>query len=775
MACSAATRTTADVRVVVLLLVAALGGCERGGSSLAESDPLPGASSRLPAVAARLHEAAAREQGDPRTRHRRADGTARFTNRLILERSPYLRQHAHNPVDWYPWGDEAFARAKREDKLILLSVGYATCHWCHVMEEESFEDEEIATRMNADYVAIKVDREERPDVDATYLQAVAMLTGGGGWPMTVWLTPDREVFFAGTYFPPHDGERGARMGFLSLLRHFSEAYRADRASLVAEGRTLTSRVRSAANRDPADETPGRSVLDAAFARYLAAFDREHGGFGRAPKFPMPSSLDFLLRYYRRTGAPAAIMMVQRTLAGMAAGGVRDQLGGGFHRYATDAAWQIPHFEKMLYDNAQLASVYLAAWQVTGDAEWRDVARAILDDLIRTQRAPEGAFYAAADADDPIGEGTFYTWTPAEIDAALPAEEARAVARYYGVAAPGNLDGRTVLHVAATAADVGTMLGVEASAAAALVADGRARLLTARHVRPAPLIDTKILAGWNGLAISAFARAGAMLPEPRYLEVAREVARFILDHMWSENRLLRVYGAGGAGQAAFLEDYAFLTAGLLDLFEATSELRWLESAERVQRVLDHEFWDPEAGGYFDSGAQRDPSLPRTKPADDGAIPSGNAVAADNLLRFAVLGDDESARQRAATTLRAVGRDLPAHPTGAARLLGVVEAMLDRAREVVVVEPPGGGSETAALMAAVHARYLPNRVLVLTREGNALEAVQRSLPFVGEKHAIDGRTTAYVCERGRCLAPTSDPAVLARQLDTVTPLPSEERGD
>ena len=346
----------------VLLVLSATAACRGGGDLAVPGDPLPGAVTRSPAVEARLRDAVARlgPTYRPRTRHRGPTGAARYTNRLILERSPYLLQHAHNPVDWYPWGEEAFARARAEGKPILLSVGYATCHWCHVMEEESFEDPEIATRMNTDYVAIKVDREERPDVDDTYMQAVVLLTGGGGWPMTVWLTPEREVFFAGTYFPPHDGDRGAELGFSTLLGRMAASYHADPTAVAAEGRRLAARLQALGVVRPADDLPGSEVLHAAFARYQAAFDRRYGGFGRAPKFPMPAVLDFLLRYHRRTREPAALVMVEQTLDHMAAGGVRDQLGGGFHRYSTDAAWQIPHFEKMLYDNAQLAEVYLAA-------------------------------------------------------------------------------------------------------------------------------------------------------------------------------------------------------------------------------------------------------------------------------------------------------------------------------------------------------------------------------------------------------------------------------
>ena len=756
---------------LALLLIVGAVACSPADEGYPVSDPLPAADPHPPALAARMRTAlAGPTTGErPRTRHVRPDGTPRYVNRLVLERSPYLRQHAHNPVDWHPWGDEAFARARREKKLILLSVGYATCHWCHVMEEESFDDERIATRLNADYVAVKVDREERPDVDGTYMKALMALTGGGGWPMTVWLTPDRQILFAGTYFPPEDGQRGARLGFATLLARFADRQRVDPAGLLEEGRALSAKLAAAGEPEPLHEAPGRSVLDAAFARYQRAFDVRHGGFGGAPKFPMPAVLELLLRYHRRTREREALTMVRRTLEELAVGGVRDQLGGGFHRYATDAAWRVPHFEKMLYDNAQLAGVYLSAFQATGDATFSAVARAVLDDLLLTFREPKGGFYAAIDADDPGGEGAFYTWTPDEIAAVLPSETARATAAYFGVDRAGNFDGRSVLFVTGGWGALGAALGMGGAEAGRLATDGRTALRSARDGRPRPLVDTKVLTSWNGLAIGAFARAGAILGERRYVSAARDAAGFVLSHLRIDGRLHRVWAEGAAGQPAFLDDYAFLGSGLLDLFEATGDPHWIDEAVGLQATLAAQFWDAERGGFFESGSARDPDLPRAKPAYDGAVPSGNAVAAENLVRLAVLLGDDALRARAITCVRAFGRTLVGSPTSAPRLLGVVEALLDRPREVVVVEPAAGDDGGAALLRAVHGRYLPNRALVVTREGPPLVAVQRALPFVGEKAAIDGRTAAYVCERGRCLRPTSDAAELARQLDTVHALP------
>ena len=765
---------------LAVVCVVVLAGCARGGDADApRGDPLPGAAPRPPDVERRLRDAVARRGPTyrPHTRHVDAGGHARFVNRLILERSPYLLQHAHNPVDWYPWGDEAFARAKAEGKLVLLSVGYSTCHWCHVMEEESFEDEAIAAALNRGYVAVKVDREERPDVDDTYLQAVIALTGGGGWPMTVWLTPERDVVFAGTYFPPHDGERGARLGFATLLDRLATRWTEDPAGMAAEGRALAARLRATADVAPADGLPGVAPLHAAFASYTASFDGEYGGFGGAPKFPMPSALAFLLRYHRRTGDPAARVMVETTLERMAAGGVRDQLGGGFHRYATDRAWRVPHFEKMLYDNAQLAALYVDAFQVTGRSDFAVTVRAILDDVLRTFRAPSGAFYAATDADDPLGEGAYYLWKPEEVDAVLaPAEAAAVRAFYLGPTAP-RIAGKLLPAAMRPLADVAAELGSDPEALAAVLGAARPRLVATRAARPAPAVDTKILAGWNGLVLGALARAGAVLDDSTYVETARAAAEFILAHMRPAGRLLRAYADDTAAQPAFLDDYAYLGSGFLDLYEATFDLRWLHEAEALQATLDAEFWDTAAGGYYASGTARDATLPRTKPDDDGALPSGNAVAAENLMRLAALTGDDARARRAADVVRALGRGLVASPTRAPRLLGVLEAMSDRAREVVIVAPAAGDDAArAALMAVVRRRYLPNRALVAAREGDELAAVQRALPIVGEKVALDGRTTAYVCEHGRCLAPTHDPEVLGRQLAEVRPFPAaESNGD
>ena len=731
------------------LLLVLLAGVAGASSAFAADDPLPGAAPAPPELRARLAAALSARGPEyrPHTRHLRPDGSPRWTNRLILESSPYLLQHAHNPVDWYPWGDEAFARAAAESKPVLLSVGYSTCHWCHVMEEESFEDEEIAAYLNRNYVAIKVDREVRPDVDETYMTAVQLLTGGGGWPMTVWLTPNRQPFSGGTYFPPKQ--------FLTLLRQLRAAFDAEPLRVAAQAGELTMRLRELAAPPSGERVPEAVVLREAYERFAAGFDATNGGFGRAPKFPSPPELDFLLRYHRRTADPHALEMVTLTLEKMAAGGIHDQVGGGFHRYATDAAWQVPHFEKMLYDNAQLAAVYLAAWQATRREDFAAVTRDILDYVGRDMTAPERGFWSATDADSEGVEGKFFVWTPAEIRAVLDGRHAAAVLGYYGVTEAGHFHGRSILHV------VG-------GGDAALVAEGRPLLYAARRRRVPPHTDTKILAGWNGLMISAFARAGAALDEPRYLERARAAARFVLRRMETDGGLRRSWSDGAAHGDAFLDDYAFVVAGLLDLYEATFELRWLGAAVRLQNVLGERFWDTGGGGFFLTSAGHEATLARQKPDYDGALPSGNAIAAQNLLRLAEFTADDRRRERADATLRAFAARLEQRPTAVPALLAVLESRLDRAKEVVIVRPPGAADGAAPLLRIVRRAYLPNRILTVATEGAELARQRRVIPLVADKRALGGAATAFVCERKVCALPTSDAAVLAGQLGRVHPL-------
>jgi len=736
---------------------------------------LPGAPAFHPQLHARLASVLAAQGDDyvPRTRHRDASGSPLFTNRLILETSPYLQQHAHNPVNWYPWGDEAFQTARRLDRPVLVSIGYSTCHWCHVMEEESFDDPEIATLLNQHFVAIKVDRETRPDIDSIYMLSARLIEGGGGWPLNVWVTPDREPFHAGTYFPPRDG-RG-RPAFRTVLEAILEAWATQRGALertaARVGRAVRREVGS--TRADASATLDPAPLRRAYQATAQAFDPTWGGVGRGQKFPASLPVRFLLRYFRRTGDPRALEMATLTLEKMAMGGIHDQVGGGFHRYATDRRWLVPHFEKMLYDNALRVVEYLEAWQITGRPDFADAARRTLEYVAADMTTPRGAFVSATDADSrrPDGEmeeGFYFTWTPAELRAALAPEDAAAAIAFWGVTETGNLDGRTVLHSWRDAKIVAAELEIEEAVLRDRLERARGRLAAARDERPRPLRDEKVLVAWNGLMISAFARAGFAWQEPRWTRTAARAADFLLEHLWVEGRLLRVHQDGRSGGPSFLEDHAFLIAGLLDLYEADADPRWLESARAIQAALDAHYWDPEGGAYYRTADDGERLLGREKPAHDGALPSGNSVQALNLLRLAELTADDDYSVRAEMLLSAFASALHRNPSGIAELLLAVDMQLDTPKEIVVVRPAGSEAGIDALLAPLRASFVPNRVLVVAAEGENLDAQVAQVPLLRGKKAQGGRATAYVCENRVCSAPTSDPATFARQIRKVRPL-------
>jgi uncharacterized protein len=738
---------------------------------------LPGAEPRDAALTDRLGRALAEQPAgyEPRTRHLADDGAPLYTNRLILESSPYLLQHAHNPVDWYAWGDEAFAAARRLDRPIFLSVGYSTCHWCHVMERESFEDPDVAAYLNANFIAVKVDREERPDVDAVYMEVVMALTGNGGWPMNVVLTPNREPFFGGTYFPPRAGVRGAGAGLEEILRSIVRTYRDEREAVVAHARDLTKRLQAAAAPKPGGDVPGADVLARANGLLAAQYDAEHGGFGGAPKFPQAARLDFLLRYARRSGDEAALRRATATLDRMADGGIRDHLGGGFHRYATDRAWRVPHFEKMLYDNALLASTYLEAFQATGEQRYGRVASEVLDDMIREMADERGAFHSASDADSraPGGheeEGRFFTWTPAELEEVLGPDRARMFALRFGVTDAGNLEGRSVLHLAKSIDDVAVAVGLPVDDVERELESARLALREARGKRPPPLEDDKVLADWNGLAISALARGARVLREPRFAAAGSRAADFVLTEMVRDGDLARSWRRGRIGAAAVLDDYAFLVAGLIDLWEATWESRWLEAAIALQARMEERFADREQGGYFLTPAGGEVLLFRDKPIYDGALPSGNSVAAMNLLRLHELTADDRYREAAVRALAAFGPELASAPLVAPRLLSAVDFQLDVVKEVVLVRPHASSDLTPFLdvMARVHA---PNSVLVVATAGNEEKRLAALVPWALGKPARGGAVTAYVCERRVCRLPTADPAVFEAQLAARSATPAE----
>ncbi len=741
--------------------------------------PLPGAEPASPELTAQLTAAWQHRPADysPRTRHLDPDGTPKYTNRLFLSASPYLLQHAHNPVNWYPWGDEAFAAAKRLNRPVLLSIGYSTCHWCHVMEEESFEDEALARYLNEHYIAIKVDREERPDIDAVYMDAVQQLTGGGGWPLNVWLNADRQPFYGGTYFPPRDGGRGAGTGFLSVLTKLAAVYHDQPAKVAEAAASLAATVRANLAGEAAGDLPGAAALDAAAASYRAHYDSQFGGLRHRRKFPSDLPIRFLLRYHRRNDDAQALTMATQTLAQMAAGGIHDQVGGGFHRYATDPQWLVPHFEKMLYDNALLALAYLEAFQVTGRDDFAAVARDILRDVDRDMSLADGGFASATDADSkaPDGhraEGLFFTWTPDEITAALAPEAARRVSAAYGITAAGNFEGRNILHRPRSTEAVAQELGITPEALRDSLTAARESLYATRAKRPPPLRDDKVIAAWNGLMISAFARAALVLDDPSYAQRAARAADFVLGRMRVDGRLRRSFAGGAARTDAYLADYAFMTAGLLDLYEATGERRWLDQAIDLDRVLAAHYEDA-AGGFFATSDDHETLLAREKPADDGAEPSGNSVQALNLLRLHELTTDDRYRQRAERTFRAFAKPLADAPTSMAEMLLALDFALGTPKEIVIVAPHAR-AEAAPFLAELRRQFVPNRVLVVAVEGADLTDQATRVPLLAGKTASGGKATAYVCRQHECELPTADPAVFAQQLrdkgaTTATPRP------
>ncbi|MBA3833166.1 MAG: thioredoxin domain-containing protein [Chthoniobacterales bacterium] len=708
---------------------------------------------------------------------------AEHTNRLSKEKSPYLLQHAHNPVDWYPWSEEAFAKARREDKPIFLSIGYSTCHWCHVMEREEFEKPEVAAVMNKFFVNIKVDREERPDVDRVYMTFVQATTGGGGWPMSVWLTPELKPFVGGTYFPPDD--RYGQPGFTKVLHRIADAWEKDHAKIIESGNQIVAAL-ARSNAAPAEDTtkPNEQMLETAYGQLSRTFDKEEGGFGGAPKFPRPVTLNFLFNVYHREGAASengqhALEMNLLTLRKMAAGGMHDQLGGGFHRYSVDALWHVPHFEKMLYDQAQLASAYLTAYQITHEVEFEKVARDTLDYVRRDLASPEGGFFSAEDADslpnDKSGEkleGAFYVWTKKEIDQAL-GDEAAIFDFRFGVAAEGNtpagsdphgeLRGQNVLierHSIAAAAK-----NFEKSEAEIRNSLGKssATLLALRARRPRPHLDDKIITAWNGLMISAYARAAQVLGDAGYLSAATRAAEFVRAKLYreSEHTLLRSYRGGPADIAGFADDYAFLIQGLLDLYEASFDVQWLQLAEQLQATQDRLFWDEKQGGYFTSTGQDASILLRMKEDNDNAEPAPSSVAALNLLRLAQIFDAEDLRARGEKTIAAFAPALQHFPSALPQMLVALNFSLTKPKQIVIAgEKEGAG--TRALLAEVRRHFLPDTILLLVDGAEGQKFLGERLAEVRAMQPVDGKAAAYVCENFTCKAPVTSPDELRKLL-------------
>ncbi len=676
-----------------------------------------------------------------------------MANRLAQETSPYLLEHANNPVDWYPWGSQALERARTEHKPILLSIGYSACHWCHVMARESFEDPQTAALMNRDFVSIKVDREERPDLDQVYMRAVQGMTGSGGWPMTVFLLPDGTPFFAGTYFPPSD--RFGMPAFQRVLAAVADAF----ARRPADVEETAAQVRDFLHRPSVPLAAGEltpALLDEAAAQLARDFDAAHAGFGGAPKFPQPMLVEVLLRHHVRTGQPAALEMARQTLRAMAAGGIYDQLGGGFHRYSVDERWLVPHFEKMLYDNALLAHAYLDAWQLTHDPAFRRVTEETLAFVLREMTSPDGAFYSSLDADSEGEEGRFYLWTPAELEAVLGIDAARALAGAFDVTAPGNFEGRNILHPV-------TPEAIE------LLDAARDRLMAARSQRTRPHRDEKVIAGWNGLTLRAVADAGRVLDRRDLVIAAEANARFLLSRMREGGRMRRSYKEGRAPLAGFLEDQAAVADGVLSVYEATFDPRWLEEIRSLVAEMLTAFWDEEAAAFFDTAKDQERLVVRPQDVTDNAIPSGTSLAVAVLLRAGMLLGEPSWTDRARSALERLAPTAAKAPLAFGHLLTALDFHLGRVVELAVIAPPGD-PQADGLLDVVRERYLPNHLL-------AVGASDPGIPLLADRRAIDGKATAYLCEHFVCQAPTQDPGELARQLDAfrAKPVASRARRD
>ena len=658
----------------------------------------------------------------------------KHTNHLAQEKSPYLLQHAHNPVDWYAWGSEAFEKAKKEDKPIFLSIGYSTCHWCHVMERESFENEKIAKIMNENFVSIKVDREERPDIDQIYMTAVQTMTGGGGWPLSAFLTSDLEPFYGGTYFPPE--RRWGRPGFDEILREISRMWKEERAKCLDSGRDLAGRLK-AEKASAGGPKLSEDVLKKAYFTFKDMFDSQDGGFGAAPKFPRSETISLLFRIYRRTGEKHAYEMATKTLEKMARGGMYDQLGGGFHRYATDAQWLVPHFEKMLYDNALLVRSYLEAYVIDKNEMWAGVARETLDYVLRDMTSSQGGFYSAEDADSEGVEGKFYVWSEDELKKILTVDEFKKIKEIFQTSPEGNFEGKNILHPSAFSL---WSVRYQPPLAAAMK-----KLFQVREERIHPHKDDKIIASWNGLMISAMAMGAQVLGDEGYLEAARRAADFILTKMWDGKVLKRRYREGDVRFQGSVDDHAFLIQGLLDLYETDFDPRWFEAACALQKKADELFWDSKGGGYFYTDTSDPTLLTRTKDVYDGAVPSGNSIAAHNLLRFYDYTLEDNYQKKAEVLFDAFSNFVSQYPHASPAFLMAVDYATDASQEIVLAGPKKD-PEMKALLRDIWKRFLPNKVLAVADPRH-----KDPIPLLEGKGMQDNRLTLYLCQNHACGKP------------------------
>ena len=681
----------------------------------------------------------------------------KHTNGLVNETSPYLLQHAHNPVDWYPWGEEALEKARKEGKPILLSIGYSACHWCHVMAHESFENEDIARLMNENFINIKVDREERPDLDQIYMSAVQMMTGHGGWPMTMFLTPEGVPFYGGTYYPPAD--RYNMPGFPRVLLSVAEAYRSQTDQVANTATTMLGELRRMGLAEESRDVLTAEVLDNASRRIVANYDRVHGGFGGAPKFPPAMTLEFLLQTQYRNHSDELLSIITETCHKMAEGGMYDQLGGGFHRYSVDAKWLVPHFEKMLYDNALLSRLYLHVYQLTRDEFYRRIAEEILDYVVREMTDSSGGFYSSQDADSEGEEGKFFVWSQQEVIAALGQPESAIFSDYYDVTERGNFEDHNILHVKASLEAVALKHDVSVERAGEIIEASRRRLFDIRESRIKPGRDEKILTAWNGLMLASFAEASAILDREDYGDVARANAKFLLSQLKKDGLLLRTHKAGESKLNAYLEDYANLIHGLIALYESTGELEWFENALELADKMVEQFWDDEAGGFFFTGKSHERLIVRSKEWFDNATPSGNSVAALSLLRLSLLTANDDYRRRATTVLRLMADQVRRYPSAFGFTLTALDFYLSSPLEVAIVGTRSD-SRLDGLIRTFWRRYLPNRVLALCT--NSFEAAASHIRLLEGRNTLDTQPAAFVCEGYSCKTPALTAEELEQQL-------------
>ncbi len=679
-------------------------------------------------------------------------------NRLSEESSPYLRQHAENPVDWYPWGEEAFERARSEDRPVLLSIGYSACHWCHVMAHESFEDDETARLMNRHFINVKVDREERPDVDSLYMTAVQSMTGRGGWPMTVFLTPGGEPFYGGTYFPPE--ARHGLPSFRDVLRGIEQAYRERREEVAGSASRLRAALEDSTRLTAPRAQLDATLLDQAWRRLAEQYDPRHGGFGSAPKFPQPMTVEFLLRHHHRTGQAEALEMAEHTLLRMARGGVYDQVGGGFHRYSVDARWLVPHFEKMLYDNGLLARLYLHGFQATGNPELRRVAVEILDYVHREMTAPEGGFYSAQDADSEGEEGRFYVWTPDEVDGILGPDDGPLFRRYYDITEAGNFEGKSIPHVDHDLADVAERAEVTVERLRDVLERGRKALYRERAKRVWPGRDDKVLTSWNAMMLQTLAVAARVIGREEDRDAAVRNAEFLLRELRPDGRLKRTWRDGVAKIDAFLEDHALLADALISLYEATFDPRWVDAARELGDEVLERFWDEEEGAFFDTAEGGEALVVRPRDVDDNATPSGNSAATLMLLRLSVFTGEPRYERVAGRVLRSMGGLLERAPHAFGHLLAALDFHMATPEEVAIAGDPDA-ADTRALLDVVRERYRPNTILAL-RSADQQPAVEEAIPLLAGREPVDGMAAAYVCRRYTCRRPVTDPAALREEL-------------